>query len=57
MKIIIDTKEVFNECGDLIKFVYRYDDGTTGERATFISAKELENINSLLDHNQRSKTF
>jgi len=56
MKIIVDTKEVFNEYGDLIKFVYHYEDGTIRERSTFISAKEIENINRLLKDTLHSKS-
>lgn len=56
MELIINTEEVYSEYGDLIKFVYHYEDGTTRERSTFISFKELENINSLLANHREFKT-
>ena len=56
MELIINTEEVYSEYGDLIRFIYHYEDGTTRERSTFISFKELENINSLLANHRGFKT-
>lgn len=56
MEIIINTEEVYSENGDLIKFIYHYEDGTTRVRSTFISSEELDDINSLLANHRGSKT-
>jgi len=42
--MIIWTEEIVNECGDLVKLIYHYTDGSKGEKEVFISAKELERM-------------
>ena len=47
MSMIIKTKEIHNEHGDLVKLVYHYDDGSKGEREVYISAQELDKMESV----------
>lgn len=47
MGVIIRVEEVHNAYGNLVKLVYHYEDGSKNEREVFISAKELERMESI----------
>ncbi len=49
--LIVNTEEVFNKYGDLVKLIYHYKDGSMGEKDLFISAKELVRIHKQLEDN------